>query len=227
MSNSWIELFNLEQYGSGSIRSRRGKLRSDGTYGKPRFTIEVTSEPIQFLIDSVEIGKEPAEAIGEAIRTEIQNISETASKGTLNRRKQAAKDFEKGAAWAQARYSGGVIGPMAPNQSDRLFNDSGRLARSIKATLNRTDKSWTVNVASNRLNPTGFDPFSKFDAMVQKLKSLVPIIGDPRKVMSHPKVEQAMRSTLESAIAKTASLKSDLRRAQLRTLKMAASLIGL
>jgi hypothetical protein len=103
-------------------------------------------------------------------------------------------------AWANARYSGGRMGMMLPNQSDKMFNDSGRLAQSIKATPK--DDEWIINVAANRFDPTTTGGELGVRRIWNRLVSLVPAFGNPALLFSEESVKGAVKSSLESLLVK-------------------------
>ncbi len=178
------------------LAERRGTLAS-GAKRKARYSIEIRSEPLLVDLDEMNLGNGPAEAIASLIRDQINGISERASDATIAIRKKAAKAFAEGK--GLARYAGGRLGPMAPNTSDKLFVDSGRLARGIHVRPNMTDKTYSVNVAANRLNPGLFG--AGYEAMVNKLVSRVPAL-DPKKLMGMPTVEKAISQAVSDMVAK-------------------------
>ena len=111
--------------------TRRTGTTSAGNARKPRYTVEVRSQPLLIDLDEYMLGAKPAEAIRGIVADQIRHISEVASAATLAQRAKAATQFSAGLPSALKRYSGGRIGPMAPNQSDKLFNDSGRMAEGV------------------------------------------------------------------------------------------------
>lgn len=134
-----------------NVPMARLEHRTNTRTGKSRFTISVSSEPIAINLDPKALGRPVAEALALHWRNEIKSITEVASKATLAARKAYAKAFGEGKPWATKRYSGGKTGPRTPNQSDRLFNDSGRFADTVTANASK-DGAWRVNVAANRLS---------------------------------------------------------------------------
>lgn len=133
---------------------RRDRTLKSGAV-KSRYTIEVKSERLMFGLSPKALGKGPAQAILDLLQDRIANVSAIAAPNTLRARKTAARALALGKAWAVARYSGGRTGEMTPDASDRLFSDSGRLAKTMVARGN--DEGWTINVAANRLSPDTLD----------------------------------------------------------------------
>lgn len=177
---------------------RRGAGRS-----KQRTTIEIQSEGLLHDFDENMLGAKPAEAIRDAITNGIKAITEIAAPATLAKRQAAAKAFSAGKAWALRQYSGGRTGPTPPNQTPRAFNDSGRLAGGIFVRQNPTDKTYTVNVTANRFDPADFGP-GRFQAMLDKLRSLVPVIGDGQRLLADDKVRTAINESIRDLITKAA-----------------------
>lgn len=175
----------------------RQRTTSSGT--KSRFTFSIKSEPIFHNFDPIALGAKPAAAIRDAISAGIRAIAAAASPATLLKRKYARAALERGAKWAVTRYAGGRTGVTAPGGGDALFNDSGRLAGGIFVRQNPAEKSWTVNVPANRLDPSTFADRGAFVAMVDRLRALVPAIANP---FSIPAVITAIESTLNEVLVR-------------------------
>ncbi len=129
---------------TASIRTRAS--------GKERVTLEIRGDALLINTDEKELMKPIAEALAAEVRKGIRTYHGFASPATRKAREVAARAFERGESWAKRRYSGGRIGPMAPNQTGRLLNDSGRLAKSIVVGVTSA-KEHVMNVAANRLGP--------------------------------------------------------------------------
>lgn len=198
-----------------------------------------------FDLDDTLLGATLADAYASRIQQQLLGISQRAKDSTLAFRAKAAALFAGGGteegrkatsttkigswtmdmsgAGVMKRYAGGRTGAKAPNQSDKLFNDSGRLRESVVVMQNRTDNTFTVNVAANRLNPAQFG--NGFDAMVSKLIELVPIL-DPKRAREDVTIENAIRQSVKEMMAKAESvaaakairLKMQLRKARLQAL---------
>lgn len=225
---SQVEILNAYNEGDTSFVARRGTLAS-GKQRKARYSFEIKSEPLLMDLDELNLGRGPAEAIRDLIKDQINGIAVRASKATLAARERAAAAFSRGEAWALKRYGGGRIGAMAPNQSDKLYNDSGRLRESIYVSPNMTDAVYTVNVAANRLNPDQFG--AGHAGMVSRLVELVPAL-DPKKLLGMPTVERAIKKASDELIVKlTDNRDATIARglAQLRSAQLRAgrALIGL
>jgi hypothetical protein len=178
--------------------------------GKQRVTLEVRAESISVETNPGEASKILAGALVEAIRKRIQQINVTASPETVLKRKYARSAIQRGAAWATRRYAGGRIGRMDPDSvpGDRLFNDSGRFARSLVARLVTSASGiaeYTINVAANRLDQP------QAEAMLQRLIQLVPEIGDPKRLRDTPELRDALDQTLRQMIRKRDSRGRELK----------------
>lgn len=163
--------------------------------GRTRTVIKVTAEPIVVNFSKDAMGGPVAAAIAHHFRERIKGITALASPATIRARKVAAKAFAAGEAWAVKRYSGGKTGAMAPNQSDRAFNDSGRFASSITANASK-DGAWRVNVAANRLSG---EP-AMVDRVYRKLVELVPEFGNPALLLENDVVRRAIESAHRNMI---------------------------
>jgi hypothetical protein len=196
-----VEVINSWSEGDITLAARRGTLAS-GAQRKPRYTIEVRSEPLLFDLNELSLGGKLAEVWAQRIRDNINGIAVRASDATIAMREKAAAAFQSGAGWARKRYAGGRIGAMAPNQSDKLFNDSGRTAAGVHVRQNLTDASYSVNLPANRFNREGFG--AGYDAMVARFVSLVPML-DPKKAAGDPQIEAAIKESVNQMVTKLES----------------------
>lgn len=201
--------------------------RGARTRKKPRYSIEVHSEPLIHDFDETQLGAGPAAAIRDAISKAIKDIGEFAKPSTQRKREQAAaalNGFEppkKGTkrkkrtrrfrgqtitsskSWYETRYAGGRTGFKPPNQTKRLFNDSGRFADGLSVRQNVQDKTFTTNVPANRLNPNiAFGAPERFGQMLDQLRSLVPILQDGRKLLASKEVRDAIDQSIKDLIIK-------------------------
>lgn len=199
--------------------TERQRTTSSGT--KSRYTITVDAEPILHEFSEEQLGKGPAEAIAEAIRTGIKNITEIAAPMTRRAREVGKRAVERGAPWAVRRFSGGRTGTKAPSGSVRLFNDSGRLADGVVAQQNTQEKNWTINVPANRLDPSTFKSREQFVAMVDRLRALVPALTNPLGV---PAVREAIVEGVRGLMIRELKRTDELRLARLRAV---VGLLGL
>jgi hypothetical protein len=209
---------------------------------KSRFTVSIDATPLTHYCDAVSLGRGPAEAIAEHLRTRIKTLQVEASNATQKRRETAAvafarggsvpkatgkgakaknarATFEAGAASVMQRYSGGRMGPMAPNQSTKLFNDSGRLADSLIAKPARptpgqqAEAQWIINVAANRFDPTTFGGGqAAISVMFIRLAELIPEFSDPARLVNIPSVQAAITDSYKALMGRNADLRSKLSR---------------
>ena len=193
-----------------------GGLEQRVRNGKIRYSVGVRSEPLIHNLDPALLGKAPAEAIAALLRKKVRDIGAMASVATRGYRDRAARAFAAGASWANKRYAGGRIGPMPPGQTPRAFNDSGRFATSIVATANKTELSWTINVAANRLNEASGAVQTIWNHLVRH----VPEFGNPGKLLETKEVRGAVRDGLREMI-----VKAELRRDEL-TAARAKAILG-
>lgn len=210
---------DIHMIGAANFKARGGKVGKSGKVGKTRYTVEVRGDTILANTDPKSLGKGPAEAIAQVLRERISSISATASAATMRARVAAAKALAKGEAWAVKRYSGGRIGLMQPSQSNRLMNDSGRLASSVVAGA--TSEGYTINVAGNRFDPSTLngDSTAALERIFQRLKELVPELADTRRLMDSIPVRKAIKEGLAAAIQK-----ADERTAELKKQRMQAAI---
>lgn len=216
------------------------RTRVNAATGKEsvRFAVSIVGTPVIHNIDTKALGKGPADAIAEHLRARVKTIQARASDATIKRRETAAAvlagtqdvQFADALKRAQARYSGGRIGPMAPNQSDRLFNDSGRFVKGIAVGRGKGNE-WVVNVPANRLDPRTLDgpPGRRGDAALQmvyaKLIEHVPEFGDPEALLRMPSVAAAIVDAWQNVVMRNEDLRSKASRAQLDAIKNVLGLI--
>lgn len=203
-----------------------------------RFTVGISGSPLPHDLDPAMLGRKPAEAMADWLRNRVRTIQASASLSTRGRREEAAKAFARGFPEAVKRYSGGRMGAMAPNQSDRLFNDSGRFAAGIIArpvgASGRVGNpnEWVVNVPANRFDPstlTGPEGRSGLAALQQiyaKLVELVPEFGNPQMLVNTPSVRRAIEESAKGIIRKNGDLRDRLQAARLRTLRTILDTFG-
>ena len=207
--NPNVVILNDGEYYSAKFAERTGGK-------KARRTIEVRSEPLLMDFDETALGAKPAQAIMEVIRDGIKGIMQVASQATLERRDRAKRRItgalsdrqdgfrRRGKHYAgsyEDRYTGGRTGVTIPAQTVRLFNDSNRLANGLAVRQNPQDKTYTINVPINRLDPSEFKP-GMFDLMLNRLRALVPELADARRLITHPKVREAIEQSIQDMIMK-------------------------
>lgn len=208
-----VEVINAWSDGDVTLAVRRGTLAS-GKQRKPRYTFEIRSEPLLFDLNEMALGGKLAEVWAQRIKDNILGIAVRAAPATLamraraaevlsgHKRKTVKKNAQTAADHYMQRYGGGRLGFMPPNQSDKLFNDSGRLAEGIAVRQNLTDASYTVNVPANRMNPDEFG--LGFEEMVRRFVSLVPML-DPKKAIGDPQIEAAIKESVDQMVTKLES----------------------
>lgn len=205
------ETIILNDYNGSTISQRkRTNLKGKTT---SRVSFEIKSQPMVHTFDDEALGRGPAEALREIIGDQIRDIREVALKSTRDRRKSAQKAFKANAMGDadQKRYAGGRIGELEPNQTVRLFNDSGRLGGNLAVGKNRQaagERDWVVNVPVNRF-ADGTEHLAK------RLFALVPALGDPATLRGNPKLEAAVAESIGLVIAKAKNA-SDAKRLQLK-----------
>jgi len=182
----------VNDWGNLAITERR---RTTGAGTKSRFTIDIRANPLAIRVDPEALGRDVADAIAEAVTTGILAITATVSASTMLARRYAGNAWDRGEAWANERYKGGRTKGTRPGSesSNRLFNDSGRLARSVFARANPTEEGYTINVAANRLDRDSFG--RGFEQMLVRLRELVPVLRDPAKLREDPDVRAALKRT--------------------------------
>lgn len=167
--------------------------------GKERYSIKISGDAVIVDADPKALGKGLAEAIATHLKGRIEQISQSVAPNTLRARQTAARNTDK--AWVQRRYAGGKIGSMAPAITDRMFNDSGRMAASITAAP--TTDGWAVHLAANRLNPETLDGgVSALQMIVQRLGDLVPEFGDANKLGDVISVRKALTDAQKAMFTK-------------------------
>lgn len=202
----------LNDLGASSL-SRRARTSAGGKTSV-RYSIELQADPILHDYSLTALGQGPAVAIRDLLAKRIKAIGEKASPSTELTRKAAAKALAAGASWAARRYAGGRTGRKEPGQTDRLFNDSGRLAEGLEVRENRGDGNYTINVPANRLDPTTFaGGESALVAMWQRLVALVPEFRGGREIVKHEEIRQAIAEAVtESIVTRTDRARSTISR---------------
>ncbi len=194
----------LNDFGAMRVEERQ---RTTGSGTASRYTVTMTAEPILHDFAQAKLSRTVPEAIAELLRRQVMAIGEAISPATVLKRKYAAAAFDRGEAWAKQRFSGGRIGPMKPGTAeggaDRLFNDSGRFAKSIVAMQNIEEESFTINVAANRLRPDTF-PGGAFDRMIERLRQLAPAFKGGIDVLQDAAVVDAIKTAQAEWIVNTA-----------------------
>jgi hypothetical protein len=207
------------------ILNQPGLKRRERSSGRVQFTVEVESEPLIHSFDPRTLAKGVAEAIAETLRQKVRGITAQASATTIKMRAAYAKAFASGSPGALKRYSGGRIGPMPPHQSDRAFNDSGRLAHSITATAR--DDSWTITMAANRLDPVTAGGEAAVRRIYERLVELVPAFAGGRELLQENAVQKAVVDSLGQMIVKARATRDQLTEARaMAAINAARQLLG-
>lgn len=191
----------LNSFGSGSLE-RRTRTSASGK-SSDRWSVTIDAKQLGLDLDAKRLGKGPAEVMAAHLRARIEGIDAEASASTQLKRKYAATALAAGKSWALKRYSGGRTGATPPNQSSKLFNDSGRFVRSIVVNPTR-DNNWVINVAANRLNATLLGGESALVSIVDRLRSYVPEFGSATAMLAVPEVRQAIQAAVRNVIIKPA-----------------------
>lgn len=173
--------------------------------GKQTYTVEIESKPLCIQTNAKTLGRSVAAAMAQHLRDRTQTISEQVRPATMRARLAAQKALVAGEPWAMQRYGGGRMGTMPPARSDRMFNDSGRFAKSL--AIGAVADGWVINVAANRLTPDTLDGKGGGEAalvkIVQKLRELVPEFGDPGLMRTSIPVRRAITDVTKRMIQKT------------------------
>lgn len=194
--------------------------------GRDRYTVTVSGDSIVINTNEKALGKPVAEAMGELLKERIRSIAAQAAPATIAARKAAAKAFAEGKAWALKRYSGGRIGSTPPNQSDRLFNDSGRLERSV--AVGATKDGYVINVAANRFDPSTLGGEGALQQIFAKLREYVPELADPSKWFNAESVRKAVKDTLGEMVLRARDKRAELIRQRMAArIQVAKALLGL
>lgn len=197
MANDNASIFTV---GAANLVKSSRALKRGGT--RERYKVTISGDTLLVNTDAKSLGRGPADAIAEVLRDRLGGVAAVASPGTLAYRERAAKSFAAGKRWAVQRYSGGRIGAMPPNQSTRVLNDSGRLAKSI--AVGASQGGYTINVAANRLDPK---TVRGGDAGVLRIFALmrthVPELANARSLLDSIPVRRAIEQSVKDSIAKT------------------------
>lgn len=182
----------LNDFGAMRVE-QRSRTTSSGT--TDRYTVTMTATPILHDFAAAKLSRAVPDAIAALLKRQIAEIAEKVSEATLQKRGYAKAAFDRGAAWAKKRYSGGRTGAMPPESAseDRMFNDSGRLAASIVAMQNVEEEGFTINVAANRLTPETFQG-GAFQRMIERLRDLAPAFKGGIEVLQDPLVKDAIET---------------------------------
>lgn len=187
----------LSDFGDGSFERR---TRTTGSGSSDRYSATIEAKPVVLEFDPKALGAKVATAITEHLRQRISGISADAAPSTQLKRKYASAALMRGEHWAVKRYAGGKTGPTPPNQTSRLFNDSGRFVRGLIARPTR-DNNWVINVAANRLRLENEGATMR---MVDRLRQFVPEFGSGAALLGVTAIQVAIRETSQAIIAGSA-----------------------
>lgn len=177
------------------------RTRSGGKATKARYTVEVSGDTLCIGTDPKALGRPVADAIAELFKSRIRDIAAVASAATQRARASAAKALAAGKPWAMKRYAGGKTGAMTPG-GNRLFNDSGRLEKTIAVGAN--EESFVVNVAANRFNPETLDNggLAALERVYARLLEFVPELGDAALLMDSVTIRRAIEQGVKDSVVR-------------------------
>lgn len=186
----------LNDFGGVEFSQRTRTSASGNT--AVRYTLDIDAEPILHNLRGLDLGAKPAQAILALIQRQHRNVSEFAKPATIAFREKMARAFagqsgksgmarqrrgefvvpaRTDKAYAQARYSGGKMGPMPPAQTKRLGLDSGRLQQGWFVRANPAEGNYTINAPANRLDPATFGGgLGALQAWIARLVQVVPAL---------------------------------------------------
>ena len=241
------ETITINDYGStkGNVRQRYNQSAKTGKITmKERFTIDMRAEPMVHVFDDVALGRGVANAIRDKLERDIKAIGADAATRTKEFRAYAANRLEGKVGTKRLksgkrkrtlfkhvpkslkqRYDGGRTGYKPPAQTEKLFNDSGRLAEGVHVRQNGRQANdpggtasreiyWTVNVPVNR-----FTEHTRH--LFPQLADLVSSIKHPRELVFDPTVNKEIQQSLDLIIAK-AKNQADAKRKALKLARLNA-----
>ena len=179
--------------------TKRQSTRKDGTPGAVRYTSTIYASPVVTRFDAKMLGKGPAQAIAKHLRERVGGISSLASAGTQKIRAHDAKTLsgvrgngQEGPV-RQSEYLRKRYDKALPNQTQRMFSDSGRMAKGITVGAAKGN-AWIVNVPANRLNPTLLSGGEQaLRTIYAKLLQYVPEFGNGSKLRDILSVRRAIK----------------------------------
>lgn len=221
MADDQIYTSDYSNLSSGPIRGRLGRERKDGSRGRARMSIEIQSEVLVHQFDELQLGHGPALAAAQVIADKIRGITEQVAPSTAVDRKYKEAAYQRGEGYAVSRNTWRGTksgpGPVRPgasrfDQGLRKFNFSGTFADGIAARENKTDRTWTINVPANRLDPRTSRNAAEFAFITDALRRLVPELDDPAKLLADPRVNAAIDEAVEQLVINAAKYNEILRR---------------
>ncbi len=197
---------------TGAIRGRIGRELASGGRGRGRMTIEIQSEPIVHVMDSLQLGHGPAQAAARALADRVRAISQNVAESTQVTRARQEQAYAAGKPWARRRFGGPRLGERPPRDGElRMFNHSDTFASSIVGTENKTERTWTINVAANRLDPRTSRTPHEFGFITETLRRLIPAFDDPAQLARLPEVNAAVQQSIADMIITARKLNDKLR----------------
>lgn len=163
--------------------------------GSKATSVSISAEPIAVVLDAKTISRPAVDAYVKVLREQIGRITFNASPATLEKRKAQAKAFAAGETQAVREFGGGRMGAMAPNQTSKLFHNSGRLAAGITANWSPEESAWIVRFPANRFNPE-FMQRPGAQGVLNRLVDLVPALRQPLTPEVHEAIEKAQQAAI-------------------------------
>lgn len=203
---------------AGAITGRLGRTNAQGGRGRARMTIEIQSEPLVHNFDELQLGHAPAQAAAKALADKVRQIDTRVSESTQITRHHQEEGYRAGKSWAVRRFGGPRMGFRPPREGElRMFNHSGTFADSIVGTENRTEKSWTINVAASRLDPRTSRNAHEFSFITDALRANVPEIESPQLLAEMPEVKLAVAESIALLVVNARTQNDKLREQRLWT----------
>ena len=177
----------LNDFGGVQLEERTRTTKS-GT--AVRYTLGIKAEPILHNLRGLDLGRKPAQAILDLIRTQHRNIAQMAAPSTMARRRRAAAELKNGGSTRLRRGANVTSGDLVkrryvaartandpPGTSARFGSDSNLLYNGWFLRQNNAEGTWTVNVPANRLDPTTFNGgLAALQRFVEHLTALIPAL---------------------------------------------------
>ncbi len=181
-SEPLVHNFNAAELGRGPalalVQYIKNSILSINEVAKP-----ATLRARKAALDAFNHVQKQREQKATARKAKAAQKSKEPSKPRVSHPKQEVFSVKKparastGSGDADRRYAGGKLGPMAPNRSDKLFNDSGRLAYGVAAAP--VGDEWIVNVPANRFSAETLDNggAAALPGIMALFQRLVPMAG--------------------------------------------------
>lgn len=160
--------------------------RSRTKSGAP-VSVKFKTQRVKHTFDPEKLTRGPAEAVRAAIAAALKKSGRPSSPETKRYREAAERAYRAGKQWARERYR-----QHAPNQSDRVGFDSGRMAEELETVRVRPGQVAIV-VPDERM-------------MSAKIRNAVPELRDPQRLYNTRLVKAALAAT-ERMIVKVEPLR--------------------